>query len=812
MANKQTLPNMTDVQRSYVNTRQAPQMPSINYRSPLRDDAGVMEKAEGFVKTYTDLRYEQYEAEGTKLLADMAHEIEDSTDPCQLQDIKNAYDEKLRNVGGDDFFAKNYRNSQYFTKFKKRWDIDTEKMYLQKMHSFDEIQAEATGQQIANAIATTSDPAAINGALQSYNAALNRVQHLSAEKKLDLLQGMLKTTLGNTVANNPDTAEAFINQYGEAWGGYGLNTTDTLEKVRTKRLQDYRLQKSIDAENRRLAREAKKEAEDNATNQAYDTALNYKFGNVSAEDVYAQARELQNAGYSKAGFILMNKAFPNSKTETQKNIVTANIGNRINNLSDIDDPEELKIEKESIENDIRKNRNLGLVSETQDKYWQSQLSAPAGKIDLSSVQDRAQHGTMTPADYNFLDMSVSNGDIKETQRTAIVRMDERNKNYAQYENQILDNEITTQEEINKLPVTYDEKAKLKGILKTHRADMGYGIPAVDSAYEAIDKRDYQSLMNNWDIIPPSKRESVEKSWKDAILRDQTQNYQALAVQIPTRQLTKPELDLLYKERQINRDQYNALVKDLNTQAIEDVRNNASNIAADIISGNIRTEDQLKARYNNVNPNSPYYTTNYKALLGLVKIQSEPYRNVLNNAFKVVDKMMTRDALGNNTAISVQKAAETKNQLLYLFNQYMEKQNMDLDKMQEALSPNNVAVLAIGNQVTFNDLSMNYSKIGAEYDTEGMVNVLGNIDINNIPQLNRDDYLLQSAPEEQPKEENKGETIGDKIKKIPAGVKKAWNNLFDDESETPPQDTSAGLETDVDIETYVGNETLELEQF
>ena len=805
MANKQTLPNMTDVQGSYVNTHQAPQMPSINYRSPLRDVAGVVEQAEGFAKTYTDLRYEQYEAEGTKLLADMAHEIEDSTDPCQLQDIKNAYDEKLKNIGGDDFFAKNYRNSQYFTKFKNRWDIDTERMYLQKMHSFEEIQAEATGQQIANAIATTSDPAAINGALQSYNAALSRVQHLSAEKKLNLLQGMLKTTLGNAVANNPDTAEAFINQYGEAWGKYGLNTTDTLEKVRTKRLQDYRLQKSIDAENRRLAREAKKEAEDNATNQAYDTALNYKFGDVSAEDVYAQAKELQNAGYSKAAFTLMNKAFPNSKTETQKNLVTANIGNRINNLSEIDDPEELKIEKESIENDIRKNRNLGLVSETQDKYWQSQLSAPTDKLDLSSVQDRAGKGLMTPADYNFLDMSVSNGDIKETQRTAIVRMDERNKNYGQYENQILDNQITTPEEINELPVTDAEKAKLKGTLKTHRADMGYGIPAVDSAYEAIDKRDYQSLMDNWDNIPPAKRESVEKSWKDAILRDQAQNYQALANQIPTGQLTKPELDLLYENKQINREQYNALVKDLNAQMIENVRNDASNIAKDILNGDIRTEEQLKARYNNVSPNTPYYLTNFKALKGLLKTETEPYRNVLNNAFKVVDKMMTRDALGNNTAISVQKAAETKNQLLYLFNQYMEKQNMDLEKMQEVLSPNNVAVLAIGNQVTFNDLSMNYSKIGAEYDTEGMVNVLGNIDINNIPQLNSDDYLLQSAPEEQPKEEKKGETIGAKVKRY-------WNNLFGDETETPPQDTSAGLETNVDIETYVGNETLELEQF
>jgi len=805
MANKQTLPNMTGVQGSFINTHGAPQMPSIAYRSPLRQVAGVVEQAEDFTKTFTNLKYEQYEAEGTKLLADMAHEIEDSTDPCQLQDIKNAYDEKLNNLGGDEFWAKNYRNSQYFTKFKNRWDINTEKMYLQKMHSFEEIQAEATGQQIANAIANTSDPAAINGALQSYNASLNNIQHLTAEKKLGLLQGMLKTTLGNTVANNPDTAEAFINQYGEQWGAYGLNTTDTLEKVRTKRLQDYRLQRSIDAENRRLAREAKKEAEDNATNQAYDTALNYKFGDVSAEDVYTQARQLQNAGYSKAAFTLMNKAFPNSKTETAKQIETTKIGERVNEINKMEDGEEKTIATKSLQEYMTEQRNLGHVSDTDMKFWNSQLStsSTAEKIDLSSVQDRAQHGTMTPDDYNFLDIAVSNGELKSTQSTAIVNMNERNRNYKQYENQILDGEITTQEEINKLPVTDDEKTKLKGTLQTHRANMGFGIPAVDDAYNAIDKRDYQSLMDNWDKIPPAKKPVVEEAWQKAVLRDQTQNYQALAAQIPTRQLTKPELDLLYKERQINRDQYNALVKDLNAQAIEDVRNNASNIAADIIAGNIRTEDQLKARYNDVNPNSPYYTTNYKALLGLVKTQSEPYRNVLKNAFTVVDKMMTRDALGNNTAISVQRAAETKNQLLYLFNQFMEKQNMDLDKMQEVLSPNNVAALAIGNQVTFADLSANYSKIGAEYDTEGMVNVFGNIDLNNIPQINKDDFLLQAQPEttEEKPSENTG-TFGDKLKSF-------MGKIFKREPEPEPQNDNDGLLSE-DLDTILNDETVELE--
>ena len=805
MANKQTLPNMTGVQGSFINTHGAPQMPSIAYRSPLRQVAGVVEQAEDFTKTFTNLKYEQYEAEGTKLLADMAHEIEDSTDPCQLQDIKNAYDEKLNNLGGDEFWAKNYRNSQYFTKFKNRWDINTEKMYLQKMHSFEEIQAEATGQQIANAIANTSDPAAINGALQSYNASLNNIQHLTAEKKLGLLQGMLKTTLGNTVANNPDTAEAFINQYGEQWGAYGLNTTDTLEKVRTKRLQDYRLQKSIDAENRRLAREAKKEAEDNATNQAYDTALNYKFGDVSAEDVYTQARQLQNAGYSKAAFTLMNKAFPNSKTETAKQIETAKIGERVNEINKMEDSEEKTIATKSLQEYMTEQRNLGHVSDTDMKFWNSQLStsSTAEKIDLSSVQDRAQHGTMTPDDYNFLDIAVSNGELKSTQSTAIVNMNERNRNYKQYENQIMDNEITTPEEINNLPITDKEKVDLKGTLKNHRAEMGYGIPAVDDAYNAIDKRDYQSLMDNWDKIPPAKKPVVEEAWQKAVLRDQTQNYQALAAQIPTRQLTKPELDLLYKERQINRDQYNALVKDLNAQAIEDVRNNASNIAADIIAGNIRTEDQLKARYNDVNPNSPYYTTNYKALLGLVKTQSEPYRNVLKNAFTVVDKMMTRDALGNNTAISVQRAAETKNQLLYLFNQFMEKQNMDLDKMQEVLSPNNVAALAIGNQVTFADLSANYSKIGAEYDTEGMVNVFGNIDLNNIPQINKDDFLLQAQPEateEKPSENT--ETIGNKLKSF-------MGKIFKREPEPEPQNDNDGLLSE-DLDTILNDETVELE--
>lgn len=830
MANKQTLPNTQRFQESYINTNGAPQLPSIDYKSPLRGIAGVIEQARDFENTYTKLRYEGYQAQGTKLMSDMAHAMEDAKDPCELEDIRRNYESQLNRIGGDDIFGKSYRKSQYFTNFKNKWDINAEKMYLNRMHAFEEIAATANAQDIANAVSESTNPDDIYAALRSYDSSLAGITHMTAEKKYNLLNSVLDTTLDNVVSLNPDTAEAFVNKYGDELGEYGLDKAGLISKIRTKKLQDYRLQRSIDAENRRIAREAKKEAEDNAKNQAYETALKYKFGEINADEVYAQARVLNNSGYPQSAFTLMDKAFPKSKSVSQKLIATENIGNRINALSDITDDEEKKIEIENINQEITKQRNLGRVDDNQAKFWQSQISG-SDKVDLSSVQDRAENGLMTPADYNFLDKSVSNKEITETQRDAVVRMNDRNRNVAQYKNQITNNEITTDEQIDKLPLTDQEIFDLKGILSKHREKMGYGTPVVDDAYTKIDNRDYQGLMKIWKQIPPQKRQPILEAWEKAIELDQVHNFEELENQIPTGKLTVPVLNKLYKERQINATQYKTLVADLEAEAVRNVRNSVGNIAKDILNGVIKTEEQLRERYNEIDPRTQNYTTNKKLLDDLLKKETEPYRNVLNNAFKIVDRMMTKDILGNNTAISVQKAAETKAELLKIFNQYMEDKNITLDKMQSILSPNNVARMADVNQVTFLDLSQSYSKIGVEYNTDEMVNVMGNIDLNNIPQINADDFIIESDNNKE-----QAETNQDKNKETVADVaaQKAssfmdfifdylygkWENRKENNTTTPQKNNvlpqkSANKDEDEgllskDVNTIINDENVELE--
>lgn len=257
MANKQTLPNQVDVHGSYINTHGTPQMPSINYKSPLRGVAGVVDYANQFVGTYTKLRNEQYEAQGVGLMNRMAHEMEDAKDPCELQEIKNSYDQQLDEIGGDDLFAKNYRNSQYFQNFKNKWNLNTEKLYLNKMHDFENIAAVSTGQEIANTLADAQSPDDINTAIQAYNSSLADIQHLSADHKYKLLSNMISASLGNVVANNPQVAEEFIGKYGEYWGKFGLDTAEVTNKIENRKRAMRAEARREEAHQRKLIKEAR---------------------------------------------------------------------------------------------------------------------------------------------------------------------------------------------------------------------------------------------------------------------------------------------------------------------------------------------------------------------------------------------------------------------------------------------------------------------------------------------------------------------------------------------------------------------------
>ena len=230
MANKQTLPNTQRFQESYIQTNGAPLIPTMDFKSPMRGVAGVLEQAADFGNTYTKLRYEGYEAQGTKLMADMAHAMEDAKDPCELEDIRKQYESQLNTIGGDDIFGKSYRKSRYFNNFKEKWDINAEKVYLNKMHDFELIQAEDTGNQIASTISQLGDPASMESGIAAYEASLAGIQHMDAQTKYKLMTNFYKNTVSQLYNSDPNKAVAWLDYAGDKYDGYGVDANE----IRTK--------------------------------------------------------------------------------------------------------------------------------------------------------------------------------------------------------------------------------------------------------------------------------------------------------------------------------------------------------------------------------------------------------------------------------------------------------------------------------------------------------------------------------------------------------------------------------------------------
>ena len=61
MANKQTLPNMVDTKKTFVQAQPSPKLPAMDYRSGLRDVAGAMEQTNDFLNEYQKMKFEQFQ-------------------------------------------------------------------------------------------------------------------------------------------------------------------------------------------------------------------------------------------------------------------------------------------------------------------------------------------------------------------------------------------------------------------------------------------------------------------------------------------------------------------------------------------------------------------------------------------------------------------------------------------------------------------------------------------------------------------------------------------------------------------------------
>ena len=376
MANKQTLPNTQRFQESYINTNGAPQLPSIDYKSPLRGIAGVIEQARDFENTYTKLRYEGYQAQGTKLMSDMAHAMEDAKDPCELEDIRRNYESQLNRIGGDDIFGKSYRKSQYFNNFKDKWDINAEKVYLNKMHDFELIQAEHTGNEIASTISQLGDPDSIEAGAIAYEESLAGIQHMDAQTKYKLMTNFYKNTVSQLYNSDPNKAVAWLDYIGDKYDGYGVDANE----IRTK-ADNYNKAKQREYEAEIARAEKQKTQEDKINGLALAQAV--ATGKMSESEANLVASDMSPIAWNE-----FRKASPKkssgSKSETDykpvHDVFLSESEDKINDWNDfkLNNPELTPAQ-------IARGDNLAKIFETKDTTSKNPITV-ADEIKVGQVQ------------------------------------------------------------------------------------------------------------------------------------------------------------------------------------------------------------------------------------------------------------------------------------------------------------------------------------------------------------------------------------------------------------------------------------------
>lgn len=223
MANKQTLPGMVDTQKRYVQADTSPQIPQISWKSPLRDVSNLMNETNEFAETYSKLRYDEYEAKYNNMATQMFHEMDDATDPCQLQEIKNKYDTEFNKPLDNTVWAKSYNNSRYKRSWTDDMNLNYEKKYIQKMHEFTAIQLDRTLNEMSSAAALTGDVRSAASFFDSGINAIGNTKHMNIEVRDKMQKQFATDFIGKLYTRDPNFALSFVNQAESGLAKYGID-------------------------------------------------------------------------------------------------------------------------------------------------------------------------------------------------------------------------------------------------------------------------------------------------------------------------------------------------------------------------------------------------------------------------------------------------------------------------------------------------------------------------------------------------------------------------------------------------------------
>lgn len=702
MANKQTLPNMVDTKKTFVQAQPSPKLPAMDYRSGLRDVAGAMEQTNDFLNEYQKMKFEQFQAGLQNIELQQIHEMQDATDPCQLEEINKKYEKAYASQYKNDFWGDSYYQSRYYENWKNRHTENQQKVYLQKQHDFSAIQATATLNELSNTIALTNSPEEVYSLLRNGEAMLANSKHLTAQDKFKLMSDFYKQSVGNLYSSNPNKAVAWLNYAGNAYDKYGVNSSEIIRKAEDYNLQKSKLELSIAKEQKKILDSIEQDKKDAAISDAYSLLVKQRIGeNISRDDLDNAAMSLVDLGYGKEANEFFKAYNPSSKSETDKQRAIENIGTRINNLPNLSGEERIA-EENRIKEDIRKNRNLGYISDSLNETWLENLSGTGKKFDISYFIQKAKTEGLSKDDLDELDTAVANEFITATSKNAVIDINDRFKNISQYTNQIYQGEIYSEEQIDGLDITDKERVDLKKELKERRTSLGFDTPDTEKFYSLMNKGDYNKASSIYKTLPQSKKEKAVKYAQDIIKQKQNENYAKAYDLVWEGNLNRADINQLLGNKYITVEQANSLGEQLIKYKSDIISNSVSGVASDIINGKITTQEQLDKRFIDL-PVSDSTDTNYKQLLSLLNEKNKPYEQILNSAFVIVDGSVKKDVFGSYNPKGLANAQQLKNVLLSAYNEILSSNNPNkLQILQQQFSTENILKLSQMFRVTFDE--------------------------------------------------------------------------------------------------------------
>lgn len=247
MAKAPSIPNMVRTEKSMVNGALAPQVPMIDFRSGFKDVAGVVNSSNEFLQQYSKVKYEGYQSQLQNIELQQLHEMDDASDPCELEEINKKYERVYKTALGDDVFAKSYYNSRFYKNWQTQHEANQQKKYLQKQHDFTKIQTAASLNEMASTLSLYSDPKDVHQVMINAEAMLDNTTHLSATEKFSLMSSFYQSAVGKIYTNNPNNAVAWLDYAGTSYDKYGLDANEFRIKARdyneAKQNEAYTLQK-----------------------------------------------------------------------------------------------------------------------------------------------------------------------------------------------------------------------------------------------------------------------------------------------------------------------------------------------------------------------------------------------------------------------------------------------------------------------------------------------------------------------------------------------------------------------------------------